>query len=157
VELVALEVPDLELRDEGLAVTVRRSKTDQEGQGAKKGIPYGRATRTCPVTAVRRRLEASGVTEGPLFRAVDRHGRLGAGRLGDRAVALAVQRRAAAAGLDPARYAGHSLRAGLVTQAARGGASDRAIMDQTGHKSFVLVRRCIRDGSLFRDNGAAVL
>ena len=93
--------------------------------------------------------------DGPLFRPVDRHGNLGADRLSDRAVALVVKRSAAAAGLDPVSYSGHSLRAGLATSAAAAGVSERAIMAQTGHRSVMMVRRYIRDGSLFRENAAA--
>ncbi len=97
----------------------------------------------------------AGIAEGPLFRPVDRRGVVGPGRLSDRAVALVVKRAALAAGLDPDRYAGHSLRAGLATSAAAAGASERSIMDQTGHRSVATVRRYIREGSLFRDNAAA--
>jgi integrase len=97
------------------------------------------------------------VTGGPLFRAVDRHGNVSPRRLTDQTVARVVKRAAARAGLDPARYAGHSLRAGLATAAAQGGADERTIMAQTGHKSLLMVRRYIREGNLFRDNAAAYL
>ncbi len=99
--------------------------------------------------------EKSGLTEGELFRAINRHGTVRFGRLSDRAVALIVKRAALAAGLNPAKYAGHSLRAGLATSAAQAGVSERSIMAQTGHKSVMVARRYIRDGSLFRDNAAA--
>ena len=154
-ELVALDVRDLTTTREGLVVTLRRSKTDQEGQGRRLGIPYGANAATCPVRALHAWLKASGIATGPLFRSVDKHGRLGAARLSDKAVALVVKRAAAAAGLDPARYAGHSLRAGLATSAAAAGISKRSIMDQTGHRSVTMVRKYIREGSLFRDNAAA--
>ena len=94
-ELVALELEDLADSEHGLRVRLRRSKTDQEAEGDVKGIPWGSHPETCPVRAVRAWLEASGITEGPLFRAVDRHGRLGSGRLGDRAAAEVVKRAAA--------------------------------------------------------------
>ena len=100
-------------------------------------------------------LELAGISEGPIFRGVDRHGRIMPGRLTDRAVALIVQRTAEAAGLDPARFAGHSLRAGLATSAAMAGAEERDIMRQTRHTSVAVARRYIRDGSLFRNNAAA--
>jgi integrase len=156
-ELVALDVADVADGPDGLTVTLRRSKTDQEGAGRKVGIPYGSHPATCPVRAYRAWLEASGIAEGPVFRPVDRHGRMAPGRLSGRAVALVVKRSLAAVGVDPAGYAGHSLRAGLATAAAQAGASERAIMAQTGHKSLPMVRRYIRDGNLFRDNAAAVV
>jgi integrase len=99
-------------------------------------------------------LESARTAEGPVFRSLDRFQRVQAGRLSDKAVALVVKRRAKAVGLDPARYAGHSLRAGLATSAAAG-ASERVIMSQTGHRSADMVRRYIRDGSLFTSNPAA--
>jgi len=153
-ELVALDVADLAWTRDGLEVTVRRSKTDQEGAGRKVGIPYGGHPSTCPVRAVRAWLDAAALVEGPLYRSVDRHGNVG-DRLSDRAVALVVQRHAAAHGLEAGRFGGHSLRAGLATSAAKAGKSERAIMAQTGHRSVTMVRRYIRDASLFSDNAAA--
>jgi site-specific recombinase XerD len=154
-ELVALDVSDLTFTREGLTVALRRSKTDQEGAGTKKGIPYGSHAETCPIRALHAWLEAVSIVTGPLFRPVNRHGQLQPGRLSDKAVALVVKRAAERAGLDPDRYAGHSLRAGLVTAAAAAGVSERTIMAQTGHRSVQMVRRYIRDGSLFRENAAA--
>jgi integrase len=104
-----------------------------------------------------RYLKRAGIDSGPVFRAVNRHDQLQPGRLSDRAVALVVKRRAEAIGLDPERFAGHSLCAGLATSAAAAGASERAIMAQTGHRSVTMVRRYIRDGELFRDNAAAAV
>jgi integrase len=149
---VALEVRDLEWTEEGLKLTVRRSKTDQEGLGRPIGVPHGKEA--CPVQALKAWLEAAGITEGPVFREVTRHGRVGERALSGRSVARVVQRAAAAAGLDPSSYAGHSLRAGLATSAARGGKSERSIMNQTGHRSTATVRRYIRDAELFRENAA---
>jgi len=156
-ELVSLDVSDVDLTRDGAIITLRRSKTDQEGQGRKVGIPYGSRPETCPVRALERWLAVSGITHGALYRPINRHGQLQPGRLSDKAVALVVKRYAEAAGLDPARYAGHSLRAGLATSAAAAGASERAIMAQTGHRSVNMVRRYIRDGSLFRENAAATV
>jgi integrase len=154
-ELVALNVEDLEFQRNGVVVTLRRSKTDQEGSSRRIGVPYGSSELTCPVRALQGWLECypAELTSGPVFRAVDRHGNLG-DRLGDHAVARLVKEHAALVGLDPARYAGHSLRAGLATSAADGGASDRAIMRQTGHRSAAMVNRYVREGRLFRDNAA---
>jgi site-specific recombinase XerD len=154
-ELVGLDVADVAATDEGLVVVVRRGKTDQEGSGRKLGVPPGRNPDTCPVRAVLAWLDRSGVTDGPLFRAVNRHGHVSPRRLSDRAVADVVKRSLLAAGRSARRYAGHSLRAGLITQAAMAGVSERAIMDQSGHKSLAVMRRYIRDGSLFRENAAA--
>jgi len=154
-ELVALKVEDCEFTTDGLVITLRRSKTDQEGEGRKVGIPYGSHPETCPVRSLRAWLEAYCITAGPLFRPVNRHGRMGSRALSADAIALVVKRYAKAAGFDGASYAGHSLRAGLATSAAAAGVSERAIMNQTGHRSTAMVRRYIRDGSLFTENAAA--
>ncbi len=153
-ELVAIDRVDVEITRDGLIVTLRRSKTDQEGVGRKVAIPFGSNPETCPVGSLESWLELSASSEGAIFRHVDRHGRIQPGRLSGYAVALIVKRSAAAAGLDPAKYAGHSLRSGLATSAAIGGASERSIMAQTGHRSVTMVRRYIRDGNLFRENAA---
>lgn len=156
-ELVALDIDDVLDGPDGLTVTIRRSKTDQAGAGRKVGIPYGSNPDTCPVRALRAWLAAAEITAGPVFRAVDRHGNVAGARLSGEAVALVVKRHAGRLGLPIGAYAGHSLRAGLATAAAQAGASERSIMNQTGHRSLPVVRRYIRDGSLFRDNAAAVV
>lgn len=156
-ELVALDVEDLDFTEEGLVVMLKRSKTDQEGEGRKVGIPYGSFPATCPIRSLRTWLEASETDSGPVFRGINRHGQLQPKRLTPQSVALVVKGYAEAAGLDPATLAGHSLRAGFATAAARNGASERSIMTQTGHRSLTMVRRYIREGSLFRDNAAAKL
>lgn len=139
-----------------MVLTIRRSKTDQEGAGRQIAVPYGK-TDLCPVRALKRWLQLAAVEEGPLFRPVDRLGRIGKTRLSDRAVALVVKRAAEAAGLNPDVYAGHSLRAGFATTAAAAGASERSIMRQTGHRSERMVRKYIREGNLFRENAAGQL
>jgi len=154
-ELVGLDVTDAALGDEGLVVVIRRSKTDQEGAGRKIGIPFGEHEETCPVRAVLTWIDEAEIEEGPLFRAVNKHGHVSDSRLSDRAVANVVQRSLKAAGKSARGYAAHSLRAGLITQAAMAGVSERAIQDQSGHKSLQVMRRYIRDGSLFRENAAA--
>lgn len=156
-ELVALDFEDIEFKREGLVINIRKSKTDQEGKGRKVGIPYGSNYNTCPVRSLQLWLEESGITSGPVFRSVNRHGNLQEGRLSDKAVALVIKRCAEAAGLDASKYSGHSLRAGLATSAAMNGASERAIMNQTGHKSVNMVRKYIREGNLFNENAAAGL
>lgn len=154
-ELVGLNVEDLAFTADGLEVRLVRSKTDQEGTGRKVGVPYGSYLQTCPVRSVKAWLGASGMTDGPLFRAVNRHGRVATTRLQDRAVARLVKRYAAAAGLDADSFSGHSLRSGLVTAAAKAGKSEHSIMKTTGHRSSAMVRRYIRDAKLFDDNAAA--
>ena len=156
-ELVALDAADVAVTREGLVVTIRRSKTDQEGEGRKIGIPYASHLETCPVRSLQDWLEKSGITEGPLFRPIDRFGKMASIRLSAAAVADIVKKYVAVVGLDAAEFAGHSLRSGLATSAAAAGASERSIMRQTGHRSEKMVRRYIKDGSLFRENAAAVL
>ena len=156
-ELVSLDRADVEISRDGLVIQLRKSKTDQEGQGVEKGIPYGANPDTCPVRALEdwaELLDGLGYRDGPLFRAVNRYGNVSAARLSDRSVALIVKRLAAAAGLDADRYSGHSLRAGFATSAGARGVEERHIMAQTGHKSERMVRRYIRRGGLFRHNAA---
>jgi len=156
-ELVGLDVADITEGTEGLTVRLRRSKTDQEGAGRIIGIPFGSNPVTCPVRAWRAWLEVSGITEGAAFRPVDRHGHIGGARLSGQAVALVLKRRASRAGLDADDVAGHSLRAGLATAAAAAGVPERVIAEQTGHKGTAMLRRYIREGSLFRENAASAV
>jgi site-specific recombinase XerD len=156
-ELVALDIEDCAFGKDGLTVTLRRSKTDQDGMGRKVGIPYGSNPETCPVRTIQAWVEIAGIGSGPLFRSINRHGHLRAGRLSGIDVSRVVKKLAKRAGLDPAKYAGHSLRAGHATAAAIAGASERSIMNQTGHRSVQMVRRYIRDGNLFRENSAGKL
>lgn len=153
-ELVALEVADAQITREGVVLTIRRSKTDQEGRGVTKGVAYGSNPLTCPVRALQAWLEVAAIGDGRLFRSL-RHGRVQPRGLDGRDVARIVKRAAALAGLEPAHFSGHSLRAGLATAAAAAGVSERAIMEQTGHKSLSVMRRYIRRGSLFADNASA--
>jgi len=156
-ELAALRVEDLETTAEGFIARLRRSKTDQEGQGRAVALPYGSDSATCPVRAVRAWLEQAGITSGPLFRAIGRPGLVRERPLHADSVGYLVKRAVERAGLESAGYAGHSLRAGLATQAAMNGASEWAIMKQTGHRSLATVRKYIREGSLFRDDAASKL
>ena len=155
-EIVALNCEDVERVRQGLIVTLRRSKTDQEGAGCKVGIPFGR-TRHCPVLALDRWLVVSGIKAGPVFRPVDRHGRIASERLSGEAVSLIVKGRVAAAGVDPTGFSGHSLRAGFATSAVQAGVSTLKIRAQTGHASDAMLARYIRDGELFFDNAAGAL
>lgn len=155
---MGLDVEDCTFARDGLTVTLRRSKTDQEAVGRKVGIPYGSNPDTCPVRTVQTWLEQAGVSIGPLFRSINRHRQVQEpGRLSGCDVARIVKTLTDRAGLDASKYAGHSLRAGHATSAAIAGASERSIMNQTGHRSVQMVRRYIRDGSLFRENSAGKL
>ena len=155
-ELVSLTVADIEKAQQGLIVQLRFSKTDQEGRGRKVAIPFARGA-VCPVIALQQWLEVAKITEGPLFRAVNRHGLISDAALTPQAVALVVKERAKAVGLDPAKYAGHSLRSGLVTSAAQLGVSSWKIRAQTGHKSDAMLARYIRDANIFVDNAAGAI
>ena len=149
-ELVALDVADLAWEHRGLRITIRRSKTDQEAEGATVAVPEGR--RLKPLTHLRAWLAASLISDGPIFRPLWKGGRLRDTRLSDHAVARIIQARALTAGLDPARYAGHSLRAGFVTEAARTGADIWKIQQVSRHKSMQVLSGYVRDGRLFDDH-----
>ncbi|WP_374121977.1 site-specific integrase [Frankia sp. AiPa1] len=152
-ELVGLDVADLDETPDGLVVHVRSSKTDQEGAGALVGITYGSHRATCPVRAWTAWVRRARLSEGPAFRGINRHGQIAATRLHPGSVARIVQRRVAAAGLDPADFAGHSLRSGFATAAARAGVHDRAIMRQGRWRSAASLDSYVRPGRLFdRDN-----
>ena len=148
-ELVGIDCSDLRSVVEGVIVTLRRSKTDQESQGREIGIPYAKGE-VCPVRALEAWLQVSKITEGPVFRPIDRQGQISASRLSAEAVAIIVKKHARATGLDPNEYSGHSLRAGLVTSAAASGLSFEQIRAQTGHTSDQMLRRYIRSHGLFR-------
>ena len=157
-ELAALELADLDFTRDGLVVTLRRSKTDQDGQGRKVGVPYGSSPASCPIRTAQDWIAAAKIAAGAVFLQIGPAGIAATGkRLTDKSVALVVKRAARLVGLDPARFGGHSLRAGLATAAAQAGASERSIMAQTGHKSLPMVRRYIRSGSLFKENAASTL
>ena len=156
-ELIGLDRDAVAITRDGLVVTIRFSKSDQDGAGQKVGLPFGSNPATCPVRSFQDWLDASGIVEGPLFRPITRHGKMGCVRLSTKAVARIVKRYIKGIGLDATHFASHSLRSGLATSAAIAGASEAAIMRQTRHRSLVTVRRYIRDGSLFRENAAAVL
>lgn len=142
-------IDDLVFNDDGLVVHLRRSKTNQEGQGRNVGIPYGSTPSTCPVRAVEAWLAMLKSENSPLFRTIDRHGHIFNTRLTPQSVTLVVKRLTAGIQED---FSGHSLRAGLATAAAAAGVSERAVMAQTGHKSLATLRKYIRGGSLFLEN-----
>lgn len=150
-ELVALTAEDLRFCAAGMVVTLRRSKTDQEGAGRAVSVPRGKDPATCVLTAIKGWMTAAGIATGPLFRGIDQHGHVSA-RLTSQSVALIVQRRVAAAGLDPSLFAGHSLRAGFATSAAAVKVPEQNIAKVTGHQSMAVLRVYIRDGEMFSDH-----
>jgi site-specific recombinase XerD len=156
-ELVALDVEDLEEAPEGLLVTIRRSKTDQEGIGRKVAIPRGEIA--CPVAALRAWVEAAGITEGAIFRRVfnKRAQRVADRRLAARNVATIVKAAATKLGLEAAAFAGHSLRAGFVTSAVKRGANLIKITDVTGHRSLEMLKTYSRDAEAFVGHAGAGL
>lgn len=149
-ELAALTVADLETNEGGLRVTVRRSKTDQEGKGQIVAILAG--TRLKPVLAVSTWLKAAAITEGPLFRAIDRYGNVLPKPLSTRSIAEIVKKHAKRIGLDAEQFSAHSLRAGFITSAAKSGASLFKTMDVSRHRSVETVRGYVRDAELFLDH-----
>lgn len=156
-ELVALDISDVAFDARGAEITVRRSKTDQEGRGMRKVIAYGLHPDTCPVRSLRRWMDRLGVSRGPLFRPVTRHGVVGAKPLDARAVALVIKAEIARQGIDPATFGGHSLRSGFVTQALAMGAADRDVMAQTAHRSVQMLRHYDRRRSEWLNPASARL
>lgn len=141
---------------EGLILTLRRSKTDQTGQGRKIGIPLGR-TRHCPVAALIAWRDVLADENGPLFRPVDRHGKISTDRIRSDAVSTILRDRVRGAGITPDGYSGHSLRAGLATSAIKAGVPTYKVRAQTGHASDAMLSRYVRDGEMFDGNAAGAL
>jgi site-specific recombinase XerD len=155
-ELVALQVADLVEAPDGFRVVVRRSKTDQEGQGQEIAIPRGYRLR--PVEAVQTWLAAAEISNGPVFRPVFKGSRVQSMALTHRSVAIIIKRYAVRVGLDPTAFSGHSLRSGFLTSAAESGASIFKMMEQSRHRSMDTLRAYVRSADLFREHaGAAFL
>ena len=151
-EIVSLDVEDLDFVFEGLKITVKKSKTDQFGEGLTKGIPHFDNKLYCPVTSIRRWLNISKIKNGPLFRRFSKGSKLSENRLTDQTVALIIKQYLDLAGINSSNYSGHSLRSGFATSAAEAGAEERSIMAMTGHKSTEMVRRYIKEANLFKNN-----
>ena len=156
-ELVALNIEDVAFDAEGMKVIIRKSKTDQEGRGAVLGIAYGSYVPTCPVRALKAWIDASGITCGAVFRPIDRHGRMGSGRLSGKAVGLVIKRIAPALGLDPESVGGHSLRAGLITDLYAVGTPEGIIAERSRHKSRSVMDGYRREANLYAYNYTAAL
>ncbi len=151
-ELVSLDFEDLDFVDEGLKVNVKKSKTDQFGEGLVKGIPYFDNEKYCPVVSIQKWIQKSNINSGPLFRKFLKGSSLSDKRLSDQTVALLIKEYLKLAGIDNKHYSGHSLRSGFATSAAESGAEERSIMNMTGHKSPEMVRRYIKEANLFKNN-----
>ena len=155
-ELVALTVADLVFADDGLRVTIRKSKTDQEGAGQVIAIPNG-SLLFCPVTALKRWLAVAGIENGAIFRAVGKGGRVGVAALSDKSVAKRVKHYAGQVGLEAADFAAHSLRAGFVTSAAEAGASIFKMAKVSRHRSTDVLAGYVRSANLFKEHAGADL
>jgi len=151
-EIVSLDYDDLDFVTEGLKINLKRSKTDQFGEGSAKGLPYFDNTQYCPVLSLKNWIEASKISSGPLFRRFSKGSKLTENRLTDQTVALLIKKYLKLAGIDNKNYSGHSLRSGFATAAAESGANERNIMAMTGHKSTEMVRRYIKEANLFKNN-----
>ena len=151
-EIVSLDYEDLDFVHEGLKIIVKRSKTDQFGEGSIKALPYFKDSVYCPVTILQRWLNISKISKGPLFRRFSKGSKLTSDRLTDQTVALLIKNYLNIAGIDSKNYSGHSLRSGFATSAAESGAEERSIMAMTGHKSTEMVRRYIKEANLFKNN-----
>ena len=139
-ELVNIEYEDVEFVSEGVKIFIKRSKTDQSGEGMIKAIPYFDNKSFCPVLALKHWIEHSEIKSGKLF------------DISDKSVALIIKKYTSLAGLDPNKYSGHSLRSGFATSTAESGAEERNIMAMTGHKTTQMVRRYIQEANLFKNN-----
>ena len=151
-ELVSLDCEDLEFVEEGVKITLRRSKTDQFGEGMVKGLPYFDNEKYCPVNNLKKWLEISKITKGPIFRRFNKGSLISGKRLTDQTVVLLIKKYLTLAGIDNSKFSGHSLRSGFATVAAESGADERSIMAMTGHKTTQMVRRYIREANIFKNN-----
>lgn len=153
-EIVGLNIEDVKFTREGVVVNLRRSKTDQEGEGRLVAIPYGSNILTCPVRNLKDWIDHSGIKEGALFRGINRHGQLQEEALTDHAVAIIIKRNKYLANRKES-FSGHSLRAGFVTTAVLADVSEHSIMRQTGHKKSDTLKKYIRIGNMWKENAAS--
>jgi site-specific recombinase XerD len=151
-EIVSLDYEDLDFVSEGLKINIKRSKTDQFGEGLVKGIPYFDNAQYCPVVSIQNWIKFSKINSGPLFRRFTKGSNLSENRLTDQTVALLIKEYLNLAGIDNKNFSGHSLRSGFATSAAEAGVEERTIMAMTGHKSTEMVRRYIKEANLFKNN-----
>ena len=151
-ELVNIDYDDIEFVSEGVKIFIKRSKTDQFGEGSVKALPYFDNSQYCPVASLQKLINISKINSGPLFRRFLKGLKLSEKRLTDQTVALLIKEYLELAGIDSKNYSGHSLRSGFATSAAESGAEERSIMAMTGHKTTQMVRRYIHEANLFKNN-----
>jgi site-specific recombinase XerD len=151
-EIVTLDHDDLDFVPEGIKINLRRSKTDQFGEGFTKALPYFDNPQYCPVVSLKKWMEVSKIRSGPVFRRLSKGSKLSENRLTDQTVALLIKQYLQLIGIDSKNYSGHSLRSGFATSAAESGVEERNIMAMTGHKSTEMVRRYIKEANLFKNN-----
>ena len=151
-ELISIDREDLEFVPEGLKITIKKSKTDQYGEGMIKGLPYFNNEMYCPVSNLKKWLEITKIRSGPIFRRFSKGLSLTDKRLNDQSVAILIKEYLNLAGVENKDFAGHSLRSGFATVAAESGADERSIMAMTGHKTTQMVRRYIREANIFKNN-----
>ena len=152
IELISIDFEDLEFVSEGVKIFIRKSKTDQFGEGMLKGLPYFDNQKFCPVWHLQKWLEVSKIKSGPIFKRFSKGLILGKNRLTDQSVALFLKKYLSRAGIENQNYSGHSLRSGFATVSAESGADERSIMAMTGHKTSQMVRRYIKEANLFKNN-----
>ena len=151
-EIISLDFEDLDFVEEGVKITLKKSKTDQFGEGSLKGLPYFNNPKYCPVLSIKNWLRVTKINSGAIFRRFSKGSKLLDKRLTDQSVALIIKYYLELAGIDNKNYSGHSLRSGFATSAAESGADERSIMAMTGHKSTEMVRRYIKEANLFKNN-----
>jgi site-specific recombinase XerD len=151
-ELISIDHEDLDFVEEGVKITLRRSKTDQFGEGLVKGLPFFTNEKYCPVTSLKNWINISKIKTGPIFRRFAKGSILTGNRLTDQSVVLIIKDCLKLAGIENQNFSGHSLRSGFATVAAESGADERSIMAMTGHKTTQMVRRYIREANLFNNN-----
>ncbi|MDC1158557.1 site-specific integrase [Pelagibacteraceae bacterium] len=151
-EIVSIDKEDIEFVFEGVKIRVKKSKTDQFGEGMIKGIPRFESSLYCPVTNLKRWINISKINKGPIFIKFSKGFKISKKRLSDQSVSLIIKDYLTKAGIDSKSYSGHSLRSGFATSAAESGAEERSIMAMTGHKSTEMVRRYIKEANLFKNN-----
>ena len=151
-ELISVDYEDLDFAEEGLKITLRRSKTDQFGEGLVKGIPYFTNEKYCPVISLKNWINLSKIKTGPIFRRFAKGSILTSNRLTDQSVVLIIKDCLNIAGIENKNFSGHSLRSGFATVAAESGADERSIMAMTGHKTTQMVRRYIKEANIFKNN-----
>ena len=151
-ELISIDYEDLDFVEEGVKITLRRSKTDQFGEGLIKGLPYFSNEKYCPVTSLKNWINLSKIKTGPVFRRFTKGPTLTANRLTDQSVVLIIKDCLKLAGIENQNFSGHSLRSGFATVAAESGADERSIMAMTGHKTTQMVRRYIKEANIFKNN-----